>query len=163
VTTTFETIRNAQASTIEALTPGQHATDKFRRHRERQEFMAWVAANPKACMRRFQILSDLNPTQEPTADGSIELCRHTLEVRVAYPVWPGKYGAENDRDMEDLMTADLHQIDGAIGLNGFASYVTNQDLCQRQSSQVIDVEGTKAGEAARVLSITYLVQYDRSV
>ncbi len=121
--------------------------------------MSWVTANTKgaACFRRFQILSNFDIEQGPTADGSLESCAHTIELRVAYPNEFGRYGAENERDQEDVMLADLHKIDAAIGLNGGANYVTNQDLCQKQAQAVIDVEG------ARILGITYLIQYDRSV
>jgi hypothetical protein len=158
MTTTFELIRNQQCSLIEALTPTQMTGILFRRHTDRLEFMAWVEANnAKACFRRFQILSNFDIEQGPTADGSIEACKHTMELRVAYPRYDGRYGAENARDMEDTLSADLHKIDAAIGLNGGANYVTNQDLCLKQTSTVIEAE------QAMVLSITYLVQYDRSV
>lgn len=157
MTTTFETIRNQQATVIEALTPTQHADRKFLRHREQAEFMAWVTANPKACFRRFQILANFDIEQGPTADGSIEACRHTMELRIAYPKQMGRYGAENERDLEDMFAADLHKIDAAIGLNGATNYVANQDICRKTAQGVIDLEG------ARVLSVTYELLYDRSV
>lgn len=157
MTTTFETIRDAQLAVIEALTPTQHADKKFLRHREQTEFMAWVEANPKACMRRVQSLSNFDMVQEPTADGSVEGCRHTMEIRIAYPTQMGRYGSANERDMEDLIAQDLHQIDAAIGLNGFANYVASQHICQKTG------QSFPAAVGARVLSITYELLYDRSV
>ncbi len=156
--TTFEAIRDAQATAIESLSPSQHAGKRFLRHRE-GDFMDWVAENSKggASFRRFQILREFDIEQGATADGSIESCRHTEEIRIAYPLEMGRYGAANERDLEDMMSADLHQIDAVIGLHGGATYVTNQDICLKQASSVLDVEG------ARVLSITYIIQYDRSV
>lgn len=158
--TTFETIRDAQIAVIQALTPSVQAGRLFIKHRE-GDFMSWVEANPKACWRRFQIAHNLDIEQGPTADGSLEACSHTEELRIAYPLQFGKYGADNERDLDDAIASDLHQIDAAIGLNGGANYVSNQDLCQKQAQAVIDVEGENG--KARVLSITYLVQYDRSV
>lgn len=156
--TTFETIRDAQIAVIQALTPSVRADRLFIKHRE-GDYMSWVEAHPTACWRRFQIVHNLDIDQGPTADGSIEACTHTEELRIAYPMELGKYGADNERDLEDMLASDFHQIDAAIGLNGLANYVTNQDRCQHLPGEpkVIDVEG------ARVLSITYLVQYDRSV
>lgn len=157
MTTSFATIRDQQASVIEALAPTQHAGEPFRRHLEQGEFMAWAEANPAACFRRFQLLSNFDIEQGPTADGSVESCRHTEELRVAYPLTLGLYGVENQRDMEDLMKQDLHQIDAAIGLNGFADYVDSQHICQKTAQDVIEVG------AARVLSVTFELLYDRSV
>ncbi len=157
MTTTFEAIRDRQATALEALTPSEISATRFRRHVVAEDFMAWVEANTAACFRRFQSLSNFDDTQEPTADGSLEGCRHTMDLRVAYPLQMGKYGKDNGRDMEDLMRADLAQIDRTIGLNGGATYVTGQHLCQKQSQAVLELE------AARVLSVTYLIQYDRSV
>jgi hypothetical protein len=157
MTTTFEAIRDAQLVVIEALTPSQHADKPFRRHREAVEFMAWIAANPKACFRRLQALSNFDMEQGPTADGSVEGCRHSMELRIAYPLSMGKYGAANQLDMEDLMKQDLHQIDAAIGLNGGANYVSSQHDCRKTAQAVLEAEG------ARVLSMTYELFYDRSV
>lgn len=156
MTTTFEAIRDRQASLIEAIIPTHRSGDRFRRHRE-GEFSAWVVANLKAAFRRFQIQENWDIEQGATADGSVEQCRHTFELRVAYPLTMGKYGAENERDMDDTITSDLHKIDAAIGLYGGANYLPGQALCQRQSHTPVDIEG------ARLLSVTYLVQYDRSV
>lgn len=156
MTTTFETIRNQQATVIEALTPAAQSGVRFIRHRE-GTFMDWVEANPKACMRRFQISSNFDMEQGPTADGSVEGCRHTMELRVAYPLMMGRYGPENDRDMDDMMMADLHAIDAAIGLNGASNYVASQHICRKTTQDKDDVEG------ARVFSVTYEVLYDRSV
>lgn len=158
--TTFETIRDAQIATLQALTPSVRADQRFVKHRE-GDFMGWVTANAAACWRRFQIVQNYDIAQGPTSDGSLESCAHTMELRVAYPMQFGKYGMENERDLDDAIASDLHQIDAAIGLNGSANFVTNQDLCQKQSSTVLDVTGERG--SARVLSITFLVQYDRSV
>lgn len=155
--TTFETIRNQQVAVIEALTPTKIAGHGFRAHREQAEYMAWVEKNPAASLRRFQILSGLDIEASPSSDGHVELWRHTFELRVAYPRQFGRYGKENERDMEDVIELDIRQIDGAIGRHGFANYVAGQQLCERESTGVVDLAG------AKVLSITYLVQYDRSV
>lgn len=157
-TTTFEAIRDAQARAIELLTPTNISGDKFRRHRDAKEFMPWVAATPTSCFRRFQILSNFDDVQEPTADGGVEGCRHTMELRVAYPLQYGKFGRENAPDMEDLMRLDLALIDKTIGLNGAAIYTAGQHLCQKQAQAIDD-----SIENARVMSVTYLVLYDRSV
>lgn len=156
--TTFNAIRDQQLTLIEALTPSKHAGVKFRRHREATPFMAWVEANPKGCFRKFEVLRNWDDEQRPTADGSLEGASHTMEVRVAYPLEMGLYGSENERDMEELLDQDRRLIDAAIGLNGGTNYVSNQHLCQSTAHSSED-----AGDAARVLSITFSLLYDRSV
>jgi hypothetical protein len=157
--TTFNSIRSQQMTLIEALTPSSLAGQKFRRHREATSFMEWVEANPAACFRRFEILRNWDDDQQPTSDGSLEGAAHSMELRVAYPLREkGLYGAENERDMDELIDQDRRLIDGAIGLNGGANYVANQHLCESTGHEV-----GAAGEGARVLSITFSLLYDRSV
>lgn len=155
--TTFATVRDNQLALLEAATPSKHADKKFRRHREQAEFMAWVEANPAACFRRMQLLSQMDVEQSDTSDGELVSWRHNIELRVAYPLQFGLYGAENERDLEDVLEQDAVTIDSTIGRHGYPNFVQYQELCERQSSTVIDVPG------ARVLSMTFLVQYDRSV
>lgn len=155
--TTFAAIRDQQCSLLEALSPTKHADKKFRRHREQAEYMAWIEANPRACFRRFQILSDLAIEPTDTSDGDLQNWRHGMTLRVAYPLEFGFYGLENERDMEDCIELDIVAIDGAIGRHGYPDFVQYQELCERQSVDLIDVP------LARVLSVTYVVQYDRSV
>lgn len=157
MTTTFETIRDRQATLIEALTPLLESGAKFKRHAVADEFMTWVEANPRSCFRRFQILSNFDDIQEPTADGAVEGCRHTMELRLAYPLSMGKYGRENGRDMEDVIRLDMNLVDKTIGRHGGSNYVSGQHAAIKQSQLVIELT------AARVLSMNYLVLYDRSV
>lgn len=155
--TTFATVRDKQCLLLEALTPSKHAGTKFRRHREQAPFEAWVDANPKACLRRFQILSDMEVEQSDTSDGDLVSWRHTMQLWVAYPLEYGLYGAENERDLEDVVELDAVKIDSAIGRHGYPSFVQYQELCERQSMTLDDIPG------ARLLKMTFLVQYDRSV
>ena len=120
--------------------------------------MTWVEASPAACLRRFQIERNFDDEPTLTTDGSIEECRHTMEMRIAYPLNHALYGRENVRDLNDFMDADRRQIDAAIGLNGAANYVANEDVCQFTAMTVLE-----AGEGAKVLSITFSLLYDRSV
>jgi hypothetical protein len=160
--TTFETIRDAQFAVIEALTPTKLAGRPFQRHRESKAFMAWVEANPTRCLRRVQILSSLEIETAETSDGFMQHWQHTEDVRVAYPLEMGIYGAENERDMEDLIELDLRSINGAIGRHGIFNYVAGQQVCEFQRSSLEEVDGGDKGKA-RVLSMVFLVRYDRSV
>jgi hypothetical protein len=155
--TTFDTIRAQQMTLIEALTPTSLAGQPFRRHREAEAFNTWVARAPKGAFRRFEILRNFDDEQLPTADGSLEGARHSMELRVGYPLEPGLYGPGNERDMERVMDEDRRLIDAAIGLNGGPSYVSYQHDCRSTAHSIVDVEG------ARLLSITFALLYDRSV
>jgi hypothetical protein len=149
--TTFELIRRRQVSLLEAIVPLKLSGQRFRAHTDSTPFMDFVEKSPKGSFRRFEILDNFDDESTGTTDGAIEGCQHTFELRVAYPT------TDSDRAMEDLIRSDRRQIDATIGLNGGLGYVDGQYLSQIQGHSI----GSTAG--ARILSMTFLVQYDRSV
>lgn len=160
--TTFATIRDQQISVIEALTPALHAGTKFRRHRGEQEFIAWVNENPAACWRRFEILNSFNLAHEGltnAGDGNaLWQFQHDERLVLAYPRQLGKYGAQNERDLDDMIDSDLAQIDEAIGPDGsaLANWVSGLDDCRRTALEV-----TRTANAVFAAS-TYSLNYTRS-
>jgi hypothetical protein len=155
--TTFATIRDAQVALIEALTPTSMAGQKFRRHREAVDFMAWVEANPKSVHRKFEIRRNWDDDQRPTSDGSLEGVSHSMELRVAYSGDLGLYGSKNEGDVDRVIDEDRRAIDEAIGINGGHNFVASQHD-SRYVAHEVGVVG-----ASRVLSITFSLLYDRSV
>lgn len=155
--TTLATVRDQMTTLVEGLAPALKSAQPFRRHRDVQPFDEWVEAHPEACFRRFEILSELDLAEAPPSDGLIEQTEATLTLRVAYPVSPGLYGPENERDFEDYIESDFAQLDEAIGKHGHPSYVTEQHIGAFRSLNVED-----AGEA-RIAAIAYGVQFNRSV
>src|SRR3990167_5311565 len=126
MSTTYPLIRDNFKTVIHAITPATHSRQaKFRIHTEAVEFVAWVEANAKACWRRFELLNAVNYEHEglTNAGGSDSLWQftHDMALLVAYPREFGKFGAENERDLDDAIDADLAQIDKAIGADGSAS------------------------------------------
>jgi hypothetical protein len=162
VATTYATIRDRQIAVIEALTPALTSAAKFRRHRGEVEFTAWVEANMAACWRRFEILNSFNLAADGltnAGDGNaLWQFEHDEVLVVAYPRQFGKYGAQNERDLDDMIDSDLAQIDEAIGPDGsaLANWVNGLDSCRRTAVSV-----TRTGGAVFVAS-TYSLLYDRS-
>jgi hypothetical protein len=113
-TQSFSTFRDAQATTIAALTPTAHAGVKFEHYRDQEDFRSWALANPAACFRRFAI-EDLFVYDEPAISNE-DVWWHTgeQEVVIAYPV-DRRYGTDGARDQRDIMRADYYAIDTAIG------------------------------------------------
>jgi hypothetical protein len=156
--TTFATVRDKMVTLLEGLTPLRNAAQPFRRHRDPADFSAWVEAHPEACLRRFELETALALEPAPFTDGLVENTEQVVRVRVAYPRSPGLYGPENERDHEDLLEVDVAQIDEAIGKHAGPDYVNEQHECAFRALAIDD-----AGEAARILSLTYSVQFNRSV
>jgi hypothetical protein len=151
--TTFELIRTKQVRLIQSLTPTVLAGQPFRIHRDPMPFMRWVAAFPRGCFRRLEILSNFDYDISETS-GSLRSFRHTFDLRVGYPLELGLYGTGNERTLRDLIDSDAALLDGCIGRHGFADFRAAQERCERQEQTVLELEG------ARVLSIRFLVQYD---
>ena len=144
-------------SVIKALTPAIHAGQTFDVHRGEQEFPAWVLANPQACWRRFEVLSEFGLDKEGIGDGTPQWrFQHPVVVLVAYPREFGKYGANNERDLDTMIWSDFAQIDEAIGADGAANYVSGQTACLYESMAV-----TKR-ERDVISAITFRLDYDRS-
>lgn len=160
--TTFALIRDQQLSVIEALTPAVSSGAKFRRHRGELEFTGWVEANPGACWRRFELLNSFNLAADGltnAGDGNaVWQFQHDEVLVVAYPRQLGKYGAQNERDLDDMIDSDLAQIDEAIGPDGsaLANWVNGLDDCRRTGVAVTRTAG------AVLVACTYSLLYDRS-
>jgi hypothetical protein len=155
--TTLATIRDQMTALLEAVTPAHLAAQTYRRHRDAEPFAAWVEAHAEGCLRRFEITSELDFAEAPPSDGLIERSTATMTLRVAYPLSMGLYGAENERDAEDLIDADFAQIDEALGKHGAPDYVTEHHETAFRSLAL------EPAGAARIVAISYPVQFNRSV
>jgi hypothetical protein len=160
--TTFPQIRNQQILTIEAITPSVRSDQLFRVHRDELEFVEWCNANPQACWRRFEVLSNhdivMSGLTNAGGPGTVWQFEHSEALVLAYPRRElGRYGIDNERSLDDMIEGDLAQIDQAIGLDGYISnYVSGLDVCERTG-----VAATKTDQVVFVQS-TYRLLYDRS-
>jgi len=160
--TTYPLIRDNFISALQAIAPAFRADLKFIVHREAVEFVEWVNANAKACWRRFEMLSnvdyELGGLTNAGGSGTIWNIQQGMTLLVAYPRELGKYGADNERDLDDAIDSDLAQLDKVIGGDGSANgnWVTGLDDCRRES-----VAATKTPQAV-IVSCTYRLLYDRS-
>ena len=139
-TTTFEAIRDLQKQAIQALTPAAHAAIKFDAARDERDFREWAKANPAAAFRRFTLTNAFD-YQAPEVDNhDVVFERMAEKVEVAYPTGGGRYGAENRRDLLDLIDADWRQIDRTIGPYGqnLGNWVDGQSLCVRTNVDVLE-------------------------
>lgn len=156
-TTTFENIRNWMISTIEGLTPDKKNSIAYRVHRGEMDFLGWVQEKPEACFRRFDIAHNWDVSLDGTTEGSTQQWRHTFTFAMAYPAQYGKYGAENQRDLDDYIDSDFAKVNRAIELRGSYNYVTGHEITRLEGMSV-----EKLGPVW-VLAVTYFVQYDRSI
>jgi hypothetical protein len=157
-TTTVKAICENMYSLIRDLSPTSLQHLKFRQADLDTEFLA-QADEGQVRPRTFDI-EDVGPYEEVTvSDGEIESIRTTIEVRVAYPK-AGNYGSARvaRRSLMDAMRADMHLIDGAVGLRGYANYVSGQHASIRQPGDPL-VER----ETCWILALPFAVHLYRSV
>lgn len=157
-TTTFEAIRANQKTLIEALVPSILAETGFRAHTVQAPFRTWADANPTACFRRFQIRNELDYGEPEVSNTDVIYEVMSAEVVVSYPATLAKYGAEGERDLDDLIDSDWRAIDAAISdIGGQPDFLAGQSQCSRQSVS------KEEGGPAVFLSLSYRIGFYRSV
>jgi hypothetical protein len=154
VTTTYPLIRDRQAYLIETATPKRLSHVRFQREEGRIDFRQWVAKNPTAALRRFQIMGSMRlGLLASTAEREVR--RTETTVTVAYP---RAAQATVKRDLRDVVFEDMDSIDHVIGLRGFAGNMPGQWLGRRVSGVQIDEV-----PSALFATATYEVEWRRSV
>ena len=118
MSTTLEAIIAEQVALLEALTPTAHSERAFRESEQMGDFREWAAGKPQACWRRFSIQDLWDYDVPEVTGGDVVFMPSTVEVVIAYPKTSALYGANNSRDMRDMMRADSHQIADEIGMWG---------------------------------------------
>ncbi len=124
VTATRESIRDRMIYLLQALTPEFESTVKFSKERGELPFEGWAEANPLAAFRRFDIQFTAPIPPPVVSGGDVEYIEDDrLELRVAYPKTYARYGADNNRDMMDIIDQDSRLINGndGIGINNTQS------------------------------------------
>ena len=159
-TTSLETIRENMETQMEALTPTKLAQVPFRVARGMGDFETWAEKENTACLRRYMILDNTNDDGPQTTDTLIEYREGLFDVVIAYPKTMGTYGAQNIQDADDLIRADIEQLDGVsgIGLVSYGSYVSGQ-----HRSDIIGREIDRDGESVIFARLSVAVEYYRSV
>lgn len=120
-TTSYESIRASQITAIRAITPTCLADVSYLPHLEETEFRDWAQENATAALRRFSVLDLFDYDDIETSNTDVEWTIGRNEVVVAYPR-DYRYGAENRRDLNDVIREDERQLEGAIGARGYSNY-----------------------------------------
>ena len=153
-TTTFESVRNTQLSTVEGLTPSLVSEIKFLRHNEESNFRTWCEENPQAAFRRFSIVDLYNYEPPEISNADVEFVVGREEVVICYPE-DYRYGADNFRDLRDLIRSDQYQIDDALGHRGTGNYT--------DAHAVLETVTMEDEEGISFLSLIYVFRFYRSV
>lgn len=156
-TTTFTEIRDVFIVELQALVPSHHREQRFDVHRLDDAFDDWVEAQPDACFRRFELVSNLDYDLVGTTDGFTDTFRQSLTLSLAYPLQLARYGAANRRALDDVIDKDFLLVEGAIGRRSNASWP--QGL---HSSQFLTMQPVRL-PSAWLVRLVYEIQYDRSV
>jgi len=133
MTSTEEQIRGLLITAVQALTPSVLAETRFRVHREAEAFEDWCTRNGTAALRRLSIRDTGENVFPIVTDTVVEERVVIFEIQVAYPD-NSRYGADEGRDRDDVMRSDFYQIEGVIGLRGYATYAGSATWLQEQSS-----------------------------
>lgn len=139
-TTTEEAIRDRIIAVIESLTPTFDAASRFRAYRNEggADFLGWCDANTRAAWRRFQVRGVGD--DEPPAVSNLDVEQRVYRVRllVAYP-HDHRAGRDGALDRDDVMRADQHTIERAIGWAGGANFTAPYpDACWMQAEHFVE-------------------------
>ena len=158
-TTTSAAIRNRMLTVVEALTPATQSGVRFLRHREEIDFRAWADAHPEACLRRFAVrdLGDYRPALISNTD--VELRRALFEVVLAYPLNYRFGSGANLLGVEDVIDQDMHQVEHAVGLRGYANFTAATGA----EAAWVDGETARSSSNVRFLVIAQSMEFYRSM
>jgi hypothetical protein len=122
--TTAAAIRDRIIAVIEALAPGPLASNPYigSRNEYGADFEDWARSNPDGAFRRFQVRDTGEQAPPEVSNTNLEWRSVTFEIVVAYPQ-SHRTGPQNALDRDDIMSADQHQIEQAIGVNGYANFI----------------------------------------
>lgn len=157
-TTTYAAIRDEQARLIETITPTSASQVKFQREEGRMDFRQWAQANPNACFRRFSIMGSNRFEGPLVSNTDIETQRTDTIITIAYPKQYAKYGAENIRDLQDMVEEDIVSIDDTIGHRGQNNFLGGQSFCNRTDDAPVD-----DGGAVWFVTLTFETEFHRAV
>lgn len=135
IETTPEAIRDRIITVIESLTPRHDVGVRFARFRNegRGDLDAWVVANAAGAHRRFQVRRIRQRDGAEVSNSDFEEVRCTFAVRIAYPQ-THRWGGDAALDRDDVIDADLYDIDQAIGMNGRPNFSPPYpDACWREN------------------------------
>lgn len=155
---TAAAIRDRIATLVEAITPTVLASDPFLRHRDEGSFFEWVAANPAASLRRFQVRAVTGRDEVIMSTGAYESLRRDFVVAVAYPVdnrARATYEGGALASTDDLIESDFKQLEQSIGQYG-NSIGNYQDIATVAATREdYDPDGAPVRIARKVLTIEF--------
>ena len=115
------TIRPLIIARVEAATPTVEAAVGFRPWVDDaagpQDFRSWAAANPTACLRRFDVETPGDTDEVAVSSVTHEQVTESASIVVSYPR-DNRYGGRNG--LLDTIAADMTVLDDAAGTRGFS-------------------------------------------
>jgi hypothetical protein len=116
------TIRPLIIARVEAATPTVEAAVGLppvgrRRFAGPQDFRSWAAANPTACLRRFDVETPGDTDEVAVSSVTHEQVTESASIVVSYPR-DNRYGGRNG--LLDTIAADMTVLDDAAGTRGFS-------------------------------------------
>lgn len=155
---TAAAIRDRIATLIEAIAPTVLASDLFLRHRDEGAFDEWVATNPAASLRRFQVRAVTGRDEVIMSTGAYESLRRDFVVSVAYPLdnrARASYEGGALASVDDLIESDFKQLEQSIGQYG-NSIGTYQDIATVAATREdYDPDGAPVRIARKTLTIEF--------
>ena len=141
-TTTEAAIRNALVANIVAIVPSVQLDTRFREHRYDQPLASWAEQNQE-CLRVFSLLDRVDSYQPEVTNTDLEWRQASFDLLVAYPM-TNRYGSgtAGARTRTEVMRSDMHQLETAIGLRGFAT-ITNAAYLVDRSDGIAQIDGDK--------------------
>lgn len=158
--TTAAAIRDRISTVVTALTPTLLSSDRFRESRNEYaaNFREWVLGSPAGAFRRFQVRDIGEDTPADSSNTTEELRAATYEVVIAYPQ-THRYGDQAALDRDDVMSADQHQIETAIGMRGTSNFTSSNP----NAAWVSGSTAREVGDGVDFLVITQTMRFWRTM
>lgn len=157
--TTYKLIRQRQLEVIRGLELAVLPAEKLRPWEPTPadlDFADWADAAGGGAFRVFELEHDLNYEGEQYLDQETENVAHSQSLLVAYPALREYMGER----LDDIIDADITDLTKAIGQRGYGEYSAlgaGLHNAVRVGTLVTPLE------AARILRITFRLEYDRSI
>ena len=103
---------------------------------------SWAEQNQE-CLRVFSLLDRVDSYQPEVTNTDLEWRQASFDLLVAYPM-TNRYGSgtAGARTRTEVMRSDMHQLETAIGLRGFAT-ITNAAYLVDRSDGIAQIDGDK--------------------
>jgi hypothetical protein len=126
---------------------------------EGDDFARWAEGAALGCFRTFDIRHGFDIGFVPPHDLIGYFAEHTVAIEIAYPLAPALYGDEGQADLEDLIDADVYDVDKVVGQpsSNLGLWPSGLHGCRFAGSALADLPGV------RLLRLSFALTYNRSI